>query len=118
MSNTAQIEHQAESHRAHISQLVEELRARATPGEVLDQFLGWDDGREIARHLGRQLRDNPLPLSLVGAGVAWLMVSDAIRSRRPVTRETGISAGTTASQRDESGRSGADAAEQAAGRIK
>ena len=89
MSSTAQIEHQAESHRAHISQLVDELRERATPGEVLDQFLGWEDGREMARTFGRQIKDNPLPLAMIGAGIAWLMVSDSIRSRQPVTVYSG-----------------------------
>ncbi|HEY3777897.1 MAG TPA: hypothetical protein VGL35_07550 [Rhizomicrobium sp.] len=88
MSSTTQIEHEAESHRAHISQLVEELRERATPGEVLDQFLDWQDGREIARTFGRQIRDNPLPLAFIGTGVAWLMASDTIRSRRPVMAYT------------------------------
>ena len=79
--STNQIENQAEAHRAHISDLLEELRARVTPGEVLDQFVGWDEGHEIARTFGRQVKNNPLPLALIGTGVAWLMLSDGAQRR-------------------------------------
>lgn len=109
-SSTNGIEQQAESHRAHISHLIEELRERATPGEVLDQFLGWEDGREIARTFGRQLRDNPLPLALIGTGVAWLMAGDAIRSRRPVLTHTERTRAGLGSDFADTGRSTADAA--------
>ena len=84
---TTQIENQAEHHRTHISELIDELRTRVTPGEVMDQFLGWEDGHEIARNFGRQVKGNPLPLALIGTGVAWLMFSDG-RSRRNGTYGT------------------------------
>ncbi|HEX3431413.1 MAG TPA: hypothetical protein VHT03_11050 [Rhizomicrobium sp.] len=79
--STTNIENQAEVHRAHISELIDELRERVTPGEILDQLLGWDEGHEIARNFGRQVKANPLPLALVGTGVAWLMLSDGIQRR-------------------------------------
>src|SRR5947209_11270568 len=84
---TDQIENQAESHRAHISELIDELRNRVTPGEVMDQFLGWDEGHEIARNFGRQVTNNPLPLALIGTGVAWLMFSDGSQRRNTNTDE-------------------------------
>lgn len=77
--STTQIENQAENHRAHISELIDELRNRVSPGEVLDQFLGWEDGHEIARNFGRQVKGNPLPLALIGTGVAWLLLSDTLQ---------------------------------------
>ena len=79
--STTEIENQAEHHRAHISELIDELRTRATPGEVIDQLLGWEDGREIARNFGRQVKDNPMPLAVIGAGIAWLMFSDGMARR-------------------------------------
>jgi len=79
--STTHIENQAEVHRAHISELVDELRERVTPGEVLDQFLGWDEGHEMVRNFGRQVTANPLPLALIGTGVAWLMLSDGLQRR-------------------------------------
>ncbi|HEY8697048.1 MAG TPA: hypothetical protein VIM02_05480 [Rhizomicrobium sp.] len=90
MSLTDQYERKAETHRAHISELLDELRYRATPGEIMDQFLGWEDGREIARNFGRQVRDNPLPLALIGAGVAWLMLSDGVRQPARVPLHDGL----------------------------
>jgi ElaB/YqjD/DUF883 family membrane-anchored ribosome-binding protein len=90
MTIADQYERKAEAHRAHISELIDELRYRATPGEVMDQFLGWEDGREIARTFGRQVRDNPLPLALIGAGVAWLMLSDGTRRSAGVPLHDGL----------------------------
>jgi len=90
MTIADQYERKAEAHRAHISELIDELRYRATPGEVMDEFLGWEDGREIARNFGRQVRDNPLPLALIGAGVAWLMLSDGTRRSAGVPLHDGL----------------------------
>lgn len=90
MTIADQYERKAEAHRAHISELIDELRYRATPGEVMDQFLGWEDGREIARTFGRQVRGNPLPLALIGAGVAWLMLSDGTRRNTSVPLHDGL----------------------------
>jgi ElaB/YqjD/DUF883 family membrane-anchored ribosome-binding protein len=90
MTLADQYERKAEAHRAQISELIDELRYRATPGEVMDQFLGWEDGREIARTFGRQMRGNPLPLALIGAGVAWLMLSDGTRRNAGVPLHDGL----------------------------
>jgi ElaB/YqjD/DUF883 family membrane-anchored ribosome-binding protein len=90
MTLADQYERKAEAHRAQISELIDELRYRATPGEVMDQFLGWEDGREIARTFGRQVRGNPLPLALIGAGVAWLMLSDGTRRSAEVPLHDGL----------------------------
>jgi hypothetical protein len=78
---TDQMEHQADSHRANISELIDELRNKVTPGEVIDQLFGWDEGHEVARNFGRQVTNNPLPLALIGTGVAWLMFSDGSQRR-------------------------------------
>jgi hypothetical protein len=118
MTSTIQIEHQAESHREHISQLLDELRERATPGEVLDQFLGWEDGREIARTFGRQLRDNPLPLALIGSGIAWLMAGDAIRGRRPVADYAARTQSHVSTDFASAGRNAADATASAVGDVR
>jgi hypothetical protein len=48
-----------------------------TPGQLLDEFTGLFAGGEsstMLRNLGMQMRDNPLPVTLVGAGLAWLML--------------------------------------------
>lgn len=74
-----QLEHEAEATRLQVTQTLEELRSRITPGQVIDQVVDYarDGGAaEMVRNFGRQVRDNPLPLTLIGAGIAWLMLGN------------------------------------------
>jgi len=76
-SETDQIERAAELHRDRVSGLLDELRTRLSPGEIVDQMLGSIRGgaaQDFARNLGTQVRNNPLPCVLIGAGMAWLMI--------------------------------------------
>ena len=48
-----------------------------SPGQLIDEFTGMfagGDGSAVLANLKSQIRDNPLPLTLVGAGLAWLML--------------------------------------------
>jgi len=78
------IEQEAENSRARVSGLLDELRGRVSPGEMVDQMMSYagDGAGEFVRTLGQQLRNNPLPALLIGAGVAWLMLADR-REGRP-----------------------------------
>jgi ElaB/YqjD/DUF883 family membrane-anchored ribosome-binding protein len=76
--SSAEIEREVESTRARLTGTLEELRDRASPGQLFEQALDYareSGGPEFARNLGRQVRDNPLPLLLIGVGVGWLMLS-------------------------------------------
>jgi hypothetical protein len=80
------IERDVERTRANLTRTLDELRDRLSPGQVMDQLTEWakgSGGAEFARNLGAQVRDNPLPILLVGAGIGWLMVSGGGR-RGPV----------------------------------
>src|SRR6266700_4369686 len=73
-----QLKQEAEQSRAQLAETLEELRTRITPGQVLDQFVDYagDSGAgECFRNLGRQAANNPLPVTLMGAGLAWLMLA-------------------------------------------
>ncbi len=73
-----QLKQEAEQSRAHLAETLEELRGRITPGQVVDQFVDYagDSGAgEFFRNLGRQAVSNPLPVTLIGAGLAWLMLA-------------------------------------------
>lgn len=121
MSDTSeQIERQTESRRANIAELLGELRQRATPGEVVDNLFGWDAGRETVRTLGNQVRGNPLPLALIGIGIAWLMASDGSkRSERPLTEaEMNQAIGYGMSPPEPQTESATDTARDFAGRMK
>lgn len=83
--SAAAIEREVEATRAGVSQTLEALRDRASPGQLFEQAMEYvrsSGGADMARNLGRSLRDNPLPILLVGAGVAWMMMSGS----RPATR--------------------------------
>ena len=74
--STADLERQAEAARAQVADTAESLRNKITPGQMVDEFTGMlseGDAGAALRNLKAQVRDNPLPLALVGAGLAWLM---------------------------------------------
>ena len=113
-----QLEHEAETVRWQLSQTLDELRGRITPGQVVDEVVEYardGGGAEFVRNLGRQVKENPLPLTLIGAGVAWLIIGTG----RP--RVDGV--GTRDTGRVADGRGGriagglADAAGDAADRL-
>ena len=76
MTDTAELEREAEAARARVASTAESLRAKMTPGQLIDEMTGMlthGDGWAAINNLKAQVRDNPLPLTLVGAGLAWLM---------------------------------------------
>src|SRR5690242_11934041 len=96
MTYTEQLEREAERTRRELADTLEQLRARITPGQVLDQAVDYvrdSGGGEFLHNLKRQAVDNPLPVTLIGAGMAWLMTargrgSNGAASRRSRLGET------------------------------
>jgi uncharacterized protein YjbJ (UPF0337 family) len=85
MKSTQQLELEGERTREQINATLDELRARLTPGQVLDEVVDYaraTGGAEFARNLGRQVVENPLPVALMGAGLVWLMATGASAGRR------------------------------------
>ena len=83
MANSAQLEREAEDTRARFAQTLDELRERITPGQLVDQAVDYakdSGGGVFVRNLGNQVTANPLPVALIGAGIAWLMLSNGRRS--------------------------------------
>src|ERR1700680_1254690 len=83
-TQSEQLERQVHQARARLTETLEELRAGMTPGQVVDQLA--EDAREgpaaeFFRNLVREIRENPLPLALIGAGVAWLIIASNQSSR-------------------------------------
>ncbi len=106
------LERKAEESRARLSEKLEELRARITPGEVVDQLVDYvrDSGGEFMRTLGYQVRRNPLPVALIGAGMAWLMTEKDGERLSPENRRAGL--GDVA---DRASRAGAELGDRARG---
>lgn len=79
MTSLEQLESETETSRVRVVELLEELRGRVSPGELVDQvvdFAGNGAIGDFARTLGHQVRTNPLACVLIGAGVAWLVMGD------------------------------------------
>jgi hypothetical protein len=75
-SSPAELEQQAEQERARIAQTAEALRDRLTPGQLIDEMMDYfrhSDASAMLHNFKGQVRDNPLALAMVGAGMAWLM---------------------------------------------
>jgi Protein of unknown function (DUF3618) len=75
--SAAEVELEVEAQRGHLDRTVEALKDKLTPGEVFDEAsraMG-DAGQQILAKLLDQARQNPMPVALVGVGLAWLMSS-------------------------------------------
>jgi hypothetical protein len=86
-SQSEQFEREAEETRWQLAGTLDELRDRMTPGRVVDQLVDYtQDGpaAEFLRNLGREVRENPMPLVLIGIGIAWLMVASNRTSRAAI----------------------------------
>ena len=86
MTETEQLERDAEIIRAHLAETLTKLRARLTPRHAVDQLFDLSSD-SAALGILRNLRDktvaNPLAVGIVGAGMAWLMYSRRREARRP-----------------------------------
>ncbi len=71
----AELELEAEAVRARMAETASTIRSKLTAGQMLDEFSGMVSGGDLSQGLGKlkeQVRDNPLPLTLIGAGIALL----------------------------------------------
>lgn len=100
--SSAEIEREVEETRAGLTNTLEELRDRAAPGQLFEQALDYartSGGAEMVRNLGQSVRDNPLPLVLIGAGIGWLMFTGNQRSQPHSRVEAGYLPNTGAQNR-------------------
>src|SRR2546423_15687246 len=68
-----QLEHEAEEARGELAISLEELRARMTPREIVDEVVEYARDTPVAdfiRNLVRDVRESPLPLVVIFAGIA------------------------------------------------
>lgn len=78
---SAELEREAEAARARMAGTAETIRRKLTAGQLIDEVADYFTGGDLAgaaRNLGTQVRDNPLPLALMGAGVAWLAFGQGV----------------------------------------
>lgn len=73
---TREIERDVERTRSDIEDTVEALRDKMSIGQIVDEAAHYfrdSGGTEVLNNFAAQARANPMPLALVGIGLAWLM---------------------------------------------
>lgn len=79
--SSAELELEAEAARARVADTAENIRKKLTAGQLMDEFSNMITGGDLSTgmsNLKSQVRDNPLPIALVGAGLAWLAFGKGI----------------------------------------
>ncbi|MFD2238874.1 DUF3618 domain-containing protein [Aureimonas populi] len=79
---TERLAREAETHRGRVDETLDRLKERFSVGQIVDELSGYvrdGQGADMVKNLNRQVRDNPLALGLVGAGVAWLLMGQGVR---------------------------------------
>lgn len=76
----AEIEEEIARTRAEMDETLAALERKLSPGELVDKALGYMGGpKEFYSNLGETVRDYPVPTTLVGVGLAWLMAASSGR---------------------------------------
>lgn len=79
---SAELEREVEATRHRMVHTLDQIRERVSPSNVVDQALDYarhSGAPDMARRLGRTVRQNPLPFLLIGAGVGWLIAGNRRR---------------------------------------
>jgi hypothetical protein len=81
-----QLEEEIGRIRQEMNETLSAIESQFTPGQLIDRALHSMKGGPgaFASNLGTTLRDNPLPATLIGIGLGWLMMDE----RRPPRRST------------------------------
>jgi Protein of unknown function (DUF3618) len=73
---TSEIEHDLHRTRERLNHNLDELQARLSPGQMVDEALSYlrhGEAADFGRNLVSSVKTNPLPVALIGVGIAWLM---------------------------------------------
>jgi ElaB/YqjD/DUF883 family membrane-anchored ribosome-binding protein len=80
--SSAEIELEVEDARGRIDRTVEALKDKMQPRELFDEatkIMGGTSNKVLTTAV-EQLRENPIPIALIGLGVAWLAIGQTRRS--------------------------------------
>jgi Protein of unknown function (DUF3618) len=80
-----EIQRDIERTRAEMGATIETIRQKMSPGELLDQALDYfkhSGPSQFTSNLGETVKNNPVPVTLIGLGIGWLMLAGS-RDRHP-----------------------------------
>ena len=73
----ADVEREVEASRGNLDRTVDALREKMTPGQLFDEAsraMG-GAGQQVVTKFVEQAKENPMPLAVMGLGLAWLMTT-------------------------------------------
>ena len=80
-----EVQREVQQSRAELEDTLEAIQERLSPGQMFEQVVDYmrsSNGSDFLRNLGTMVRDNPVPVALVGTGIVWLMLSSSRSGRR------------------------------------
>jgi hypothetical protein len=99
-----QLQRDIERTRVEMGNTLETIRQKMSPGELLDQALDYfknNGPSQFTSNLGETVKNNPMPVILIGLGIGWLLMAgsrDSHPSRTwPTSSHTRDSMGAAAS---------------------
>ncbi|MBI5162736.1 MAG: DUF3618 domain-containing protein [Magnetospirillum sp.] len=85
---TEDIQEQIERTRGEMASTLSAIERKLSPRQLMDQAV--DTMRELASDQSRvsqMVRENPIPLALIGLGIGWLAVAGSVGRRENVFAE-------------------------------
>ena len=79
-SELGHIERELDDTRSRLDATIGQLQHKLAPREVVDQAVAYfmeGGGVEFRNNLMRSIRDNPVPVAMIGAGIGWLMLANS-----------------------------------------
>ena len=73
---SAEIQREIDEERNRLGDRIDAIQERMSPGQMIDEALLYarkSGGAEYMRNLGQAMKTNPLPVAMIGVGMAWLM---------------------------------------------
>ena len=76
--SAAQLEREVNEQRDRVEARIGEIKDRLSPGQLVDELLSYtkNGGSNFAANFAQQVTSNPIPATLVGVGLVWLMGSN------------------------------------------
>lgn len=85
---SADIQREIDQDRQRIGSRIDAIQERMSPGQLIDEVLTYAKGSgsgEYVSNLGQALKNNPLPVALMGVSLAWLMAKGSTPSASPAS---------------------------------
>ncbi len=92
-SDPDRIERDLDQTRSRLGSHLSELQSRLSPGQVVDDLMGYfrgSEGADFGRSLLDSVRANPIPAAVTGIGLAWLMASNPRAGQAPASFGGGL----------------------------